>query len=90
VAPSNFESCILNCPFSLMKIPVQQALHYCTEIYEFKFLVSLVTYDNDCGKDVSASITGGNQFYQALSKIVKPRYVSKHTKLKMCTTVIII
>jgi hypothetical protein len=73
-----------------MKIPVQQALHYYTEISEFKFLGSLVTYDNDCGKDVSASVTSEKQFYQALSKIMKPRYVSKHTKLKMCTTIIII
>jgi hypothetical protein len=73
-----------------MKIPVQQALHYYTEISEFKFLGSLVTYDNYCGKDVSARITAGNQFYQALSKFMKPRYVSKHTKLIIYTTVIII
>jgi len=51
---------------------------------------SLFTCDNDCGKDVSADITAGNQLYQALSKIMKPRYVSKHTKLEIYTTIIII
>jgi hypothetical protein len=66
MAPSILESCIVNCPFSLMKIPVQQALHYFTEIPEFKFLGSLATCDSDCGKDVSARITVGNQFYQTL------------------------
>ena len=39
MAPSILESCIANCPFSLMKIPVQQALHYYTEISELSFWV---------------------------------------------------
>jgi hypothetical protein len=45
------------------------------EVSEFKYLGSLVTYDSDCGKGVSARITAGNQFYHALSKFMKPRYV---------------
>jgi hypothetical protein len=59
-----------------------------TEILEFKYFGSLGTYDNDCGKDVRTRITAGNRGYQALSKTVISRYISKHTKLKMCTTVI--
>jgi len=31
----------------------------------------MVTYDNDCGKDVHARIPAVNQSYQALSKIMK-------------------
>jgi len=31
----------------------------------------MVTYDNDCGKDVRARIPAANQSYQGLSKIMK-------------------
>jgi hypothetical protein len=36
------------------------------EVSEFKYLGSLVTYNNDCGKDVRARITAGSRAYQAL------------------------
>ena len=36
------------------------------EVLEFKYLGSLVTYDNDCGKDIRARITAGNRYYQAI------------------------
>jgi hypothetical protein len=88
MAPSGLEACIVNCPFSLMKIPVQQAFHYYTEMSEFKYLCSQVTYDIDYRKDVLARITAENQFYQDLSKFMKPRCVSKHTKLTIYTTII--
>ena len=39
-------------------------------------------------KNVRARITAANLFYHALKKIVTSRYVSKHTKLKIHTTVI--
>jgi ribosomal protein S18 len=58
------------------------------EVLDFKYLASLVTYYNDCGKGVQARITAGNRSYQAVSKIIKSRYISKHTKLKICATVI--
>jgi hypothetical protein len=58
------------------------------EVSKFKYLSSLVTYDNDCGKDIQATTTTRNQSCQALSKIMKSSYISKHTKLKIYTTVI--
>jgi hypothetical protein len=57
------------------------------EVLEFIYLGSLVT-DNYFGKDVRASITAGNRSYQAPSKSMKSRYVSKHIELKIYTTVI--
>jgi hypothetical protein len=57
-------------------------------VSEFKYLVSLVTYDKYCGKDVQQRIRGGNLSYQALSEITKARYMSKYAKLKRCTPVI--
>ena len=42
-----------------------------SEVLKFKYGGSMVTYDNDCGKDVRARIPAANQSYQALSKIVK-------------------
>jgi hypothetical protein len=38
------------------------------EVLEFKYLGSLLTYDDDCGKDVLARITAGSQSYQAILK----------------------
>jgi hypothetical protein len=38
------------------------------EVLEFKYLGSLLTYDDDCGKDVRARITAGSQSYQAILK----------------------
>jgi hypothetical protein len=45
------------------------------EVSEFKYLGSQVTYDNDCGKDVQERTTAGIRYYQALSKIMKSRYI---------------
>jgi hypothetical protein len=58
------------------------------EVLVFKYLSSVVTYDNDCGKDVRSRTTAGNRSYQALPKIMKSCYISKHTKLKIYTTMI--
>jgi hypothetical protein len=41
------------------------------EVSEFKYLGFLVSYNNDCGRDVQARITEGNLSYQALSKTMK-------------------
>jgi hypothetical protein len=53
------------------------------KLLEFYNLASLVTYDKDRGKDVLATITGGNHTYQALSNTIKSRYVSKHRVLNI-------
>jgi len=37
------------------------------EVSEFKYLGSLVSYNNDCGRDIQARITAGSLSYQALS-----------------------
>lgn len=58
------------------------------EVSEFKYLSSLVTFDNGCGEEVRARITARNRCYQAVSKIMKSRYISKYTKLKVCNAVI--
>jgi hypothetical protein len=58
--------------------PVQQALHYYTEISEFKFLGSLVTCDSDCGKDALVNITARNQFYQALKNYETKICINTH------------
>jgi hypothetical protein len=36
------------------------------EVSEFKYGGSMVTYDNDCGKDVHARIPAANLSYQGL------------------------
>ena len=59
-----------------------------SEVSEFIYGGSMVTYDNDCGKDARARIPAANQSYQALSKIVKRRYIKKPTNLKIYTTLI--
>jgi hypothetical protein len=51
-------------------------------------LSSVVTFDNDWGKDVRARVAAGNQYYQALLTAVKLRHLPKHTKLKISTMVI--
>ena len=62
------------------------------EIYkesnEFKYLGSLVTYDNDCSKDIKARMAAGNRCFFALAKAMKTRYLSKQTKLQIYNTVI--
>ena len=42
-----------------------------SEVSEFKYGGLMVTYDNNCGKDIHARIPPANQSYQALSKIMK-------------------
>lgn len=49
---------------------------------------SVVTFDNDWGKDVRTRVAAGNRYYQALSTAMKLRYLPKHTKLKVYTMVI--
>jgi hypothetical protein len=56
------------------------------EALQCEHLGALGTYNNDCGKDTRARITAGNRYYQVLSKIMKSGYISKHTKLKIHTT----
>jgi hypothetical protein len=36
------------------------------EVLEFKYLGSLLVYNNDCAKAVRGRITAGNRSYQAL------------------------
>jgi hypothetical protein len=62
----------------------------CQEALKCKYLCSLAFYDNGCAKDAEARMTAGHRSYQALSKIMKSIYIyiSKHTKLKIYTTVI--
>jgi hypothetical protein len=45
------------------------------KVSKFKYLGSLVSYNNDCGRDIQARITAGNLPYQALSKIMKSSYI---------------
>jgi hypothetical protein len=40
------------------------------QVWEFKYLASLLIYNNDCGRDIQARVTAGSQGYQAVSKIV--------------------
>jgi hypothetical protein len=49
-------------------------------------LCSLVAYGSNGGKCVRARTTTGILSLQALSKIMKSRYISKYTKLKIYTT----
>jgi hypothetical protein len=58
------------------------------ELLGFKYLCSLVTYDNNCGKDVRTGITAGKRSYQTLSESTRSRYIPQHTKLKIYTTMI--
>ena len=50
------------------------------EVAEFKCLVLLVTYSNDCGKDIPSRITAGNQSYQAVFKNIKSSSILKKMK----------
>jgi len=46
------------------------------EVSEFKYLGSLVSYNNECVRNVQARITAGNLSYQALSKTMKSLYTN--------------
>lgn len=58
------------------------------ECNEFKYLGSVVTWDNDCSKDIKARISAGNRCYYALGKVMRTRYISKQTKLLIYKTII--
>ena len=50
----------------------------------------MVTFDNDCSKDIRAGIATRNRYFFALAKIpvMKIWYLSKYTKLQIHNTVI--
>lgn len=58
-----------------MQLETQNVNEDYQEISEFKYLGSLVLYDNDRGEDVRARITPEKWSYHSLSKIVKSKYI---------------
>ena len=66
-----------------MQLETQNVNEDYQEVSQFRYLGSLVPYDNDHGKDARARITAEKWSYHSLSKIMKSKYVSEHTKLKI-------
>jgi hypothetical protein len=55
---------------------------------DFKYLVSIITSDNKCVRDIKTSMAAGNRSYYALTKIMKSREISESTKLKIYRTIV--
>jgi hypothetical protein len=51
-------------------------------------LGSIIASDNNCDRDIKARMAAGNRSYYAMTKVMKPRDVSKSTKLKIYRTII--
>jgi hypothetical protein len=57
------------------------------EVTDFKCLGSIITSDN-CERDIEARMAAENRSYYVLTRIMKPRKISKRTKLKTDRTII--
>jgi len=66
-----------------MQLETQNVNEDYQEVSQFIYLGLLVTYDHDCGKDVWAGITADKWSCHSLSKIMKSKCISEHTKLKI-------
>ena len=66
-----------------MQLEMQNVNEDYQEVSQFRYLGWLVPYDGDRGKEVRARITAEKWSYHSLSKIVKSKYTSECTKLKI-------
>jgi hypothetical protein len=66
-----------------MQLETQNVNEDYQEVSQFRYLGLLVPYDNGGGKVVRARITAEKWSYHSLLKIMKSKYVSEHTELKI-------
>jgi|TergutCu122P1_1016479.scaffolds.fasta_scaffold1098594_1 hypothetical protein len=66
-----------------MQLETQNVNEDYQEVSQFRYLGLLVPYDSDGGKYVRARITAEKWSYHSLSQIMKSKYISEHTKLKI-------